>query len=109
MGMVAILVKRPKYIYIYDFSLTVIERWPFQDFSIINALEIKFGLAVKRSRSTQIHHLCIPGRAHIPNATFQVPKPIQKKIFKGFLPYMGMAAILDMWALTFLIALLPST
>ena len=48
MGMVAILVKWPKYIYIYDFSLTVIERWPFQDFSIINALEIKFGLAVKK-------------------------------------------------------------
>ena len=39
----------------------------------INALGIKFGLAVKKVKSTEIHHLCIPGRAHIPNATFQVP------------------------------------
>ena len=31
----------------------------------------------KRSRSTQIHHLCNPGRAHIPNATYQVPRPLE--------------------------------
>ena len=48
-----------------------------QDFSNINELGIKFDLAVKkRSRSTQIRHLCIPGMAHIPNATFQVPTPL---------------------------------
>ena len=48
---------------------TVIEKLIFQDFSHINALGIKFDLAIK------------------------VP---EKKIFKGFLPYMGMVAILVM-------------
>ena len=32
--------------------------------------------AVKRSRSIQIHLLCKPGRAQIPNATYQVPRPL---------------------------------
>ena len=46
----------------YDFAWTVKEKWTFQDFSNINALGIKFGLAVK----TQIHNLCKPGRANTP-------------------------------------------
>ena len=41
------------------------------------------------------------GRLHIPNATYQVQRVIRllvlEKIFKGFLPYMGVAAILVMW------------
>ena len=47
-----------------------------------------------------MHHLCKPGRAHIPNATYS-SKGIgllvrEKKIFEGYLPYMGMAAVLVM-------------
>ena len=45
-------------------------------FPILNALGIKIGLVVKKSRSVQIHHLCKPGRPHIPNTTYQVPRPL---------------------------------
>ena len=43
----------------------------------------------KRSRSNQIHHLCKPGRAHIPNAIYKVPRPLafwfqRRRYFKGF-------------------------
>ena len=39
----------------------------------------------------KLHHLCKPGRAHIPNATFQVPRSLafwfQRIIYlKDFLP-----------------------
>ena len=51
------------------FAWKVIVKWTFQEFSNINTLWIKFGLAVKRSRSTQIHNLCKPNRVQIPNAT----------------------------------------
>ena len=42
------------------------------------------------------HHRQEPGRTHIPNDTYQVPRPSEEKIYKKFLPYMGMVAILVM-------------
>ena len=33
-------------------------------------------LALASKRSTQIHHLCNSGRAHISNATYQVPRSL---------------------------------
>ena len=48
MGMVAILVKWPKYMYMYDFSLNSNRKMNISRFSNINALDIKFGLAVKK-------------------------------------------------------------
>ena len=54
----------------------------------INALRIKFDLAISRSRSTKIHHMCKPGGADIPNATYKVPRPLafwfQRRYLKGF-------------------------
>ena len=46
-------------------SALQVQKNEHEDLSNINALEIKFRLAVKRSKSTQIHHLCKFGRAHI--------------------------------------------
>ena len=83
----------------YDFRFTVIEKLPFQDFSNINALGIIEFCLVKKSRSTQICHLCKPGsigpitpmlHTMSPAIDFLVP---EKKMFKGVLPYMGMTAI----------------
>ena len=98
----------------YDFHLK-----SYRNMNIIRLFQYKYirnqtGMAVKRSRSTQIHHLCKLGRAHIPNVTYQVPRPLvfwfqRRRFLKGFLPYMGMAAILVMWPLIFVINLLLST
>ena len=56
----------------YDFCLNSYYRKMkiFKDFSKINALGFKFGIAAKkRSRSTHIYNLCKPGRSHIHNVT----------------------------------------
>ena len=60
----------------YDFHLN-----SDRNMNILKIFQYKYirnqtGIAVKRSRSTKIHHLCKPGRAHIPNATKQVPRPL---------------------------------
>ena len=44
---------------------------------------------IKRSRSTQGHHLNNLGSTQVPNATYQIPRPscqlvLEKKIFKDF-------------------------
>ena len=60
-------------------------------------------LPQNRSRSTRGgHHLNILWWAGVTNATYQVswrigPPVRETKIFEGFLPYMGVAAMLVMW------------
>ena len=49
-------------------------------------------MAIKRKISTLIPHLCKPCRAHIPNATYQVPRPLvfwfqRRRFLKGFTLY----------------------
>ena len=72
-----------------------------RNMNILRFLQYKYirnqtGIVVKRSRSTQIHHLCIPGRAHMPKITYNVPssKAVgllvpENEILKGVLPYIG--------------------
>ena len=64
--------------------------------------EANLTLTLSRSRSTLDHYLNKLGSPHIPNTTIPSPKVIsllvlEKKISKGFSPYMGKVAILVMW------------
>ena len=62
-------------------------------FSYRKAKVTKFDLAVKRSRSHHGHLMGRSPRCCIP--TFlEIRPPVPEKIFEGFLPYMGMVAIL---------------
>ena len=67
-------------IYVYMIAAyTVIEKSTFQGFSNINEGQPRFIIC-----------------ANLVGHTSQLPMPLEKKIFKGFLPYMGKAAIIDM-------------
>ena len=81
------------------------EKWWFQDYShiYINALGIKFDLAIKVGQGLPRIIICanLVGPTSLVLHTWS-PKAIsllvpEKNIFKGFLSYMGMAAILVMW------------
>ena len=69
----------------------------FQDFSIINALGIKFGLEVKKGQGQPGSIICanlVGPSSPIIHTKSQGHLVLEKKIFKGLLLYMGMAAIL---------------
>ena len=67
-------------------------------FPKINALGIKFDIAIKKAKVNLDSSFEQPGRAHIPNATYQVPKPVafwfQRRYLKSF--YHGVVVILAM-------------
>ena len=54
------------------------------------------GIAVKKVKVNPDSLLCKLGRAHIPSPNAIGLLVPEKENFKGFLPYMGMAAILVM-------------
>ena len=81
---------------------TVIEKWTFQDFSQINTLGIKFDLAIKQVKVNIDSSFVQIWKGPHPQCYIPSPKAIglldpEKKIFKGFLPYMGVVANLVMW------------
>ena len=68
----------------------------------INALGIKFGLAVKKVKVNPDSSFVETRQGPHPQCYIPSPKAIgllvpEKKIFKGVLPYMGMVTILIMW------------
>ena len=77
-----------------DFGFHSIKKINFsKTFPIQMHQEANLTLTFSRSRSSWDHHLNKLGRPHIPNATYQVLLVLEKKIFKRFLPYMGVVAI----------------
>ena len=64
-----------------------------------------FDIVIKRSKSTQGHHFNNRGSPLVPDATYQVSKPLVNalwsKIFLNVLAYMGIVVMLPMWPETF--------
>ena len=76
------------------------EKFTVFTFSYRKDYVTKFDLAVNRSRLLQGHHLNNLWWAgpwcYIPSF-MKICLPVLEKIFEGFIPYMGVAAILVMW------------
>ena len=60
----------------YDFHLNSYRNMNFLRHFHYKYIRNQTGIAIKKVMLTQIHHLCIPGRTHIPNATYQVLRPL---------------------------------
>ena len=80
---------------------TVLKKSTFQKVSHLNAIGSKFDLDLKKVKvnlgsSFEQTWMAPHPQFYIPNPTITVLLVLEKKIFKGFLPYMGEAVILVM-------------